>query len=281
MNKRIIRHMPPVEYIPFLILFLLFYVFPLIHSVIFVAGADNVTGFSFSNLIQSSKSVLTNPFFLLGLKNNLEISLVQTGTTIVLGIIISLALWMSSKAIMYLKWLILPALIPTACIVILWTSFQRMASGNSLLSFLGIQGSLLDRMGLYSLFLWRYLGLAASIFTFAIYQQPYSVFEAARLDGATTMQLLRYIILPLMAPVIAGVTIFLFSLSLRVFRESWLMYGEYPSERLYSTMNYMHNHFRKLNYQSVATASVLFTLIITLITVFFMSLVKIGRRLHV
>jgi multiple sugar transport system permease protein len=52
---------------------------------------------------------------------------------------------------------------------------------------------------------------------------------------------------------------------MRVFRESYLMFGSYPDKALYFIQHYMNNHFAKLNYQTLSAASLLFFLPVLLV----------------
>ena len=50
--------------------------------------------------------------------------------------------------------------------------------------------------------------------------------------------------------------------SLKIFKESYLFYASnYPPDAAYMIQNYMNNHFYKLNYQTLSTAVVIFTLV--------------------
>ena len=50
--------------------------------------------------------------------------------------------------------------------------------------------------------------------------------------------------------------------SLKIFRESYLLYGYYPDESVYMLQNYLNNHFAKLNYQNIGAAAVLFAVVV-------------------
>lgn len=47
------------------------------------------------------------------------------------------------------------------------------------------------------------------------------------------------------------------SQALKIYREAYLLYGEYPPNSVYLLQHYMNNHFYKLNYQRIASASLL------------------------
>ena len=46
--------------------------------------------------------------------------------------------------------------------------------------------------------------------------------------------------------------------ALRLYKESYLLFGEYPDESLYMIQHYMSNHFIRMNSQNVSVASVSF-----------------------
>ena len=43
-----------------------------------------------------------------------------------------------------------------------------------------------------------------------------------------------------------------------MYRESYLLFGDYPHESVYLMQNYMNNNFYAVNYQRLSTASILF-----------------------
>ena len=62
--------------------------------------------------------------------------------------------------------------------------------------------------------------------------------------------------------------------SLKIFRESYLLYGYYPDEGVYMLQNYLNNHFAKLNYQNIGAAAVLFAVVVYSIVAILFALEK-------
>ncbi len=84
---------------------------------------------------------------------------------------------------------------------------------------------------------------------------PEEVYDAAKVDGAGTWKALRYITFPLLKPYFL-VSIVLGILGVfRIFRESYLLFGNYPDKTIYLLQNYMNNLFYALNYGELAAAS--------------------------
>ena len=88
-------------------------------------------------------------------------------------------------------------------------------------------------------------------------------YEAARMDGAGPVNIHAYITLPVCAKPIQFTMILGVVYCFRTFRESYLYYGaNYPPDYSYTLQYYMNNQFLKLNYQTMAAASVLITLLL-------------------
>ena len=50
--------------------------------------------------------------------------------------------------------------------------------------------------------------------------------------------------------------------SFKVFREAWLVAGDYPQERMYLVQHLYNNWFRELDYDKIAAASVLVSCVV-------------------
>ena len=53
--------------------------------------------------------------------------------------------------------------------------------------------------------------------------------------------------------------------SFKIFREVYLLTGNYPFDRLYMLQHFMNNTFNKLDYQKLSAAAVLFAVIMIVI----------------
>jgi multiple sugar transport system permease protein len=50
--------------------------------------------------------------------------------------------------------------------------------------------------------------------------------------------------------------------SLKIFKEVYIWYGNYPEEEFYMLQHYINNNFSKLNYQILSAATVIFFAVI-------------------
>ena len=143
--------------------------------------------------------------------------------------------------------LLLPLLMPSASVSTLWRAvFQTSAFSTPLVSYAAI----------ITLFLWRYTGVGVLLVFTGLEKVPKVLFKAAALDGAGSAVIFFRIGLPLLRKRIVIILLFLTMYALRIYKESYLLFGEYPSECMYLIQHYMSNHFLKLNFQNVAAAAV-------------------------
>lgn len=199
-------------------------------------------------------TTLRNQYFQLAMKNSLLLIIIGVPILIALAIILSLALAFGLKRVPKLRdAFIFPMLIPTAGIVLIWQQlFQGFATA----------------LPIYLLFIWKNIGICIILLTAAITTMEESVFEAAKMDGAKTVILHKNITIPMLSPTIFFTVLLSIVNSFKIFKESYLYYGnKYPPDHSYTLQFYMNNNFLKFDYQSLATSSILTSLIVFLIII--------------
>jgi len=166
---------------------------------------------------------------------------------------------------------VLPMLMPSASVVLIMKALFG-SDGTITAFFARIAPDLMagqgERFSVYAFFIWKNLGLNVLLFLAGMAQIPKNLHEASMLDGAGAIKRTRYITAPLMLPSIFFVTVYSVLQSLRVFKETYLMYGSYPDDSVYFVQTWMNNHFYKLNYQNLATGAVIMGVAIYLFVLF-------------
>ena len=120
------------------------------------------------------------------------------------------------------------------------------------------------------LFLWKNLGYNMILFMAALNNIPREMLEAAEVEGASGWYQLIHIKLRFLSPTVLFVTILSIINSFKVFREIYLLTGDYPYTGLYMMQHFMNNMFNNLDYQKLSAAAVLLALvIIVLIAILF------------
>ncbi|GGP00618.1 carbohydrate ABC transporter permease [Wenjunlia tyrosinilytica] len=100
----------------------------------------------------------------------------------------------------------------------------------------------------------------------ALTQVPDEVVEAAELDGAGRLQVFRYVILPVIRPVLALLTLLQIIWDFQVFNQVWVMTGGAPTEGYYLIGVYSYvQSFGVGDYGSGAAVAVVMVLLLALV----------------
>lgn len=105
---------------------------------------------------------------------------------------------------------------------VLTPGFGALGLALQKLGFAGADPDLLGQpnTALYTLiavFAWSYLGIPLILFDAGLTQIPEELYESARLEGASALQVLRFITLPMLKPIFMVVTVFAVLEALRAF----------------------------------------------------------------
>ena len=94
---------------------------------------------------------------------------------------------------------------------------------------------------------------------------PREVTEVAELESATKWQIFWHLKVRYLSSSILFVTILSLINSFKVFREVYLLTGDYPYESLYMLQHYMNNTFASADYQKLSTAAIYMSLVMIVI----------------
>lgn len=251
--------------LPALVGFLVFYILPMFRSLgySFIENTFTQKFVGFENY----KTVLSNEFFQMALKNTVVFSLISVGATVLLALLISLGLVKLSQKFWFIKSLFtLPYVLPSASIIFIWQTIFSTEQYTELMNIESLTG-FFEILPLYLLFSWKNIGIDIILITSALVRVPPSVYEAAVMDGAKGVKLHTKITLPMISPSMLFVVVLTFVNSLKIFKESYLYYNtDYPPDVAYMVQNYMNNHFLRLNYPYLSCAAIVLTLIIAFVS---------------
>lgn len=236
--------------------FLTFFIVPFVYS-FYYAFTENAFTKKFV-WFDNFKRLFENEYFKLAMKNTGKFTVLAVPLTMAISLILALLLVRFATRLPFVKSaLFLPVILPSATIVMLWNAYiSTFTPFHSLLL----------------IFLWKYGGLNVMLMLTALSGMDKSMIEAARIDGANVFQQTVRVTLPNIAPTLFFTFILSVVNSLKVFRESYLLYGNYPDETVYMLQNFLNNHFAKLNYQYISTAAIFFAVIVyTVVAVVFVA----------
>lgn len=165
---------------------------------------------------------------------------------------------------------LIPMVVPSSAVVLfVEVLFEKYGAVNGILVQLGWEPVNWMNSGyaaiiLLGLYLWKNVSYNTVILLGAMGSVRPEVYEAAALDGAGFWRSIRYIALPQIRPFLSFTVLLSLMGIFKMYRESYLLFGDYPDESVYLLQNYMNNHFYAVNYQRLSTASAIFFLLVGL-----------------
>ena len=213
-------------------------------------------------------NVWNNAAFRLAAGNTFKFSLIAVPLVVVLSMALAFAL---DSAIPYksqIRTLLLsPMMVPIASVVLIWqVLFHYNGVANEFIKFFG--GKRIDwfksdyaLVVLVFLFLWKNLGYNMILFMSAIANIPKEIIEVAQIEQAKRWQIFLFIKTRYLSSTILFVTILSLINSFKVFREVYMLTGDYPYDSLYLLQHFMNNTFNSLDYQKLSAAAIIMSLV--------------------
>ena len=254
---------------------LLFYIVPF-GVVVYYSLIQGPMNNSFVGL-QNYVNVLQNNAFRTAVKN----TVVFTGIAVPLAVVGSLVLALMLECRIPLKsqfrtFFLSPMVVPIASIILVWqVLFHYNGVVNEFLQVFGTAKidwlkSDLCKVVIVVLFLWKNLGYFMILFMAALNNIPKTLLEVADVEGASATHKFFKIKLRYLSPTVLFVTILSIINAFKVFREIYLLTGDYPYTGLYMMQHFMNNMFKSLDYQRLSAAAVILALaMIVLIAILF------------
>ncbi len=247
-----------------------FFVIPFL-VVIFYAFVDNPISHEFV-FLDNFRNVLENSAFRLAVSNTFKFSFTAVPLVVILSLLVAFAL---DKAIPYKSRirtaLLTPMMVPIASVILIWqVLFHYNGVVNEVITY--FDGAKIDwfkssyaQVVIILLFIWKNLGYNMILFMAALASIPKEIIEVARMESANEWQIFIHIKLRYLSSSILFVTILSLINSFKVFREIYLLTGDYPYDSLYMLQHYMNNTFRSLDYQKLSAAAIIMSLFMILL----------------
>lgn len=170
---------------------------------------------------------------------------------------------------------LVPMAVPVASVVLLWKLFFHVSGlintglqsiGKTQIDFINTDMSFWVLIFSY---LWKNTGYDMILWLSGLDGISKSLYEAASVDGAGTITKLRYITLPELKPTFFTISILSFINSFKVFREVYLIAGEYPHKKIYMLQHLFNNWFLKLDIQKMTSGAVILVGAILILVIVF------------
>lgn len=272
-KKRLLGNAFPVAGLMICFLgFAAFYLVPFVISAVY-AFTENPIQKRFVGL-QNFRNIFGNKFFLLGLKNTFSFMVIAIPLSIIFSLLLALALKRFMRYInLFSIIFLIPLVLPSATTTYFWSCiFADNGVINGLLYQLGIEGvpwlSEKYASGItIFIFVWKNLGYNMVLFMAGLNAIPSVYYSCASVFGANAWQRFRHITMVYLAPTFFLVFIMSFVNSFKIFREIYLIWGEFPPEKVYLLQHFVNNTLLSLHYEKLVSAVYVLTVIIVLIVV--------------
>lgn len=181
--------------------------------------------------------LISDPMTIIVLKNTALFTVIVAPTQVFLGLVLAYVVSrVRYGTTFYRTVIILPLLLPPVAIGALWRLMYDHHHGmiNQLLAEVGIAGPLWlasPDLALYSLIIvdiWHWTSFTFLIFLAGVQGIPNELIEAAEVDGASSLQVFRHVVLPLLKRTIVVALMLRTILAFKVFDVPYLLTGGGP-----------------------------------------------------
>ena len=163
---------------------------------------------------------------------------------------------------------LVPLALPVASLALIWRLlFDGQGLVNAALAAMGVDTvAFLDSGAsfwvLVGSYIWKNVGFGMVLFLAALTNVPQNLYEAAQLDGAGRFQRFRCITLPHLYPTLFVTAVLSVINAFKVFREAYLVAGNYPHEQMYLLQHLFNNWFLRLDVDKLCAAATLTALVL-------------------
>ena len=120
-------------------------------------------------------------------------------------------------------------------------------------------------------YIWKNVGYNIVLFLAGLSNISVAQYEAARIDGANSFRIFRDITWPGLMPTLFTVVVLSLLNTFKVFREAYLVAGDYPTQNIYLLQHTLNNWFTQLQMERLCAAA-------TVIAIVIIALVALLRR---
>lgn len=214
--------------------------------------------------VDNYRTIFTNTAFKLATRNTLKFMGVCIPLLVVISLVLALSILYLDEHMEWFKMaFLLPMAIPVASVVFLWqvlfheqgllSDFVVHLGGNSM-EWMRTDWAFWILVGSY---LWRNVGYDMILWVAGLNTISKGLYEAARVDGASGWQSFIYITVPQLLPTLFTIVVLSILNAFKVFREAYLVAGDYPHESMYMLQHLFNNWFTALDMDKLAAAATL------------------------
>lgn len=266
--------------IPTLLVYSIFIILPIAiavrYSFMKYSGIGEAKPIGFKNYIR----LFQDEVFWISFKNTMIMFVLAFALLLVISFLIALLLNKKLKGVDFSKALIFsPAIIAPIIVGIIWVYILDPEIGiiNNVLDAIGaaglkhkwIGGDKLSPYSIAIIYFWQQLGYLVTIFIAGLKMIPEDVLEAVKIDGASPVQEVRYVIIPMVRTTISTVAVLIITGVFKIFEIVQQTTGGGPNHLSETLVTYSYSMtFASSDYgygMSLATVTFILSLVITAI----------------
>lgn len=270
--------------LPTLLIYSIYIVIPIIIAVGYSFTKYSGIGKARFNGLNNYIRLFKDEVFWISFKNTMIIFVLAFVLLLTVSFLIALLLNSKLKGSEFSKALIFsPAIIAPIIVGIIWVYILDPNIGiiNNVLEAIGasslrqkwIGGSTLSPYSIAIIYFWQQLGYLVTIFIAGLKMIPEEVLEAVRIDGASGVQRVRYVVIPMMKSTISTVSVLIITGVFKIFEIVQQTTGGGPNHLSETLVTYSYSMtFGSSDYgygMSLATITFLISLMITSLFLFF------------
>ena len=237
--------------IPTVLLYLGFIIIPVIITVYYSFMDYSGIGKPEYIGIQNYVNLFHDPIFFVAVKNTCIILIVSLLVLLPLSFVLGLVLEKAFKGNGVCKAMIFSPYVITPILVgVLWVFIldPKMGLINALLKQLGLEalchqwigGEKLTAYSVAFVYIWQMLGFYTTILIAGLQQIPTEIHEASKIDGASKIQNVRYIVLPMLKETITIVIVLIITGAFKIFETVQQLTNGGPSHLSDVLVTYMY-----------------------------------------
>lgn len=235
---------------------------------VFIRSFQSAISREFSGL-ENYYDIFSNAAFKLASQNTIKFVLVCIPLLLAISLAIAVFLnkFVQASQILRTAFLI-PMAVPIASVVLIWNIvFHEQGVLSGVLNNFNMAGQDWMSTGyafwvLVFSYIWKNLGYTIILWLAGLNAISKEIYESAKVDGAGDLKCFTKITLPCLKPTLYTVAVLSLLNSFKVFREAYLVAGDYPDKSMYLLQHLFNNWFREMSFGKMAAASVVMAVII-------------------
>lgn len=263
-----------------------FFFWPLVRGIYLSFTLWDVLTPAVFNGLANYERMISDPVFWNAVRVTLLYVVINISIQTVVALVIAVLMHRLSQSIVLRSLILTPFLVSNvvAALVFLWILDFQLGIGNQLLEWIG-----LDRVGFFTteawaiptialVNVWRHMGYTALLIFAGLLTIPPSMYEAARVDGASELRSFFSITLPLLRPILGLVLIISVIGSFQVFDTVAVTTAGGPVDATRVLQLYIYeNAFGQFDFGYAAALSVALLLVLMIVTILQYRVTRAGQ----